>query len=330
MEHENVFLLWLKARYKLLILPGVVAALYKVLFCLYYPSMEAIGYTTLLAFIITAAICFFDYLGFIKKHRLLKRIIDQIEFSPEHLPEAGSLIEADYQKVIRRLDRDMKALLSNSDAAMRDMEDYFTIWAHQIKTPISAMHLLLQNRELSENDLSAELFKIEQYVETVLSYIRIGSGINDYVIRKYDLDTILKQAIRKFSRLFILKKIRLNYSPPNLQVHTDEKWLQFVFEQLLSNALKYTKEGTISIYCADNSVFIVDTGIGIAPEDLPRVFDKGYTGYNGREDKKATGIGLYQCREVIKRLGHTITIESEVGVGTKVIIGFDTALLPVE
>jgi len=327
--YGNVFLSWLKARYKLLVLPAVVSAIYIALFCLYCPLLEAIGYTTLLALISTVAISLFDCLSFVRRHRILKRLVDE-EFSLDLLPDPGSLIESDYQKLLMRLDRDKKTLLSNSDTAMRDLEDYFTIWAHQIKTPISAMHLLLQSQEISENYLSAELFKIEQYVETVLSYVRLGSGINDFVIRKYDLDAILRQAVRKFSRIFILKKIRFNYSPPDLQVHTDEKWLQFVFEQLLSNALKYTKAGTISIYSTNNSVIIEDTGIGIAQEDLPRVFDKGYTGYNGREDKKATGIGLYLCREIIKKLGHTIAIESEVGVGTKVIIGFDTAGLAVE
>jgi signal transduction histidine kinase len=324
-----MFLLWLKARYKMIVLPAVVAAIYIMLFCLYSPSLEAIGYTSLLAFIATAMICVFDYLSFSRKHRLLEKIVED-EFSLDFLPDAESLIEQDYQKLLQRLDWDKKTLLSNSDAAVRDMENYFTMWAHQIKTPISAMHLLLQNQNTSENDLSAELFKIEQYVEMVLSYIRLGSGINDFVIRRYDLDPILRQAIRKYSRLFILRKNRLNYSPPDLKVHTDEKWLQFAIEHLLSNALKYTRDGTITVYCVDNSVIIEDTGIGIAPEDLPRVFDKGYTGYNGREDKKATGIGLYLCREIIHKLGHSITIESEVGVGTKVTISFDTTHFDIE
>lgn len=115
-----------------------------------------------------------------------------------------------------------------------------------------------------------------------------------------------------------------------LRVLTDEKWLVFVLEQILSNALKYTKSGSIHIYLspdAPKTLVIEDTGIGIAPEDLPRIFEKGYTGCNGRADKRSTGIGLYLCRQIMEKLSHTIRIESEMGVGTKVYLGLDTVSL---
>ena len=146
------------------------------------------------------------------------------------------------------------------------------------------------------------------------------------MIKRYPLDDIVKQAIRKYAKSFIRKKIRLNYKDLNFNVLTDEKWLVFVVEQLLSNALKYTNEGHISIYLDDhlpNTLVIADTGIGIEQEDLPRVFEKGFTGYIGRTDKKSTGIGLYLCKQILNKLSHTITIESQVGKGTKVKIGLD-------
>ena len=155
----------------------------------------------------------------------------------------------------------------------------------------------------------------------VLSYIRLGSNENDFVIKEYDLDNIVRQAIRKYAPLFIRKKINLDFQPTTYKVLTDEKWLVFVIEQLLSNAIKYTNKGKISIYpLEDKKLVIEDTGIGISQEDIPRIFDKGFTGYNGRTDKKATGLGLYLCKNILDKLSHKISIESEVGVKTNVIL----------
>ena len=148
------------------------------------------------------------------------------------------------------------------------------------------MNILLQSGELNPRELSAELFKIEQYVEMVLGYLRTEQMTSDLTLKKYDLFNMIRQAIRKYSRLFILQKIKLNLEEMDYQVITDEKWLLFAIEQILSNALKYTKEGSISIYMSKerkDTLVIEDTGIGISPEDLPRVVEKGFTGYNGRE-----------------------------------------------
>ena len=209
------------------------------------------------------------------------------------------------------------ALALESRNRLQDMTDYYTLWAHQIKTPIAAMHLLLQ--EAPRPELEGELLKIEQYVEMVLGYLRLGSETTDYVFRKYDLDALLRQSLRKYARLFILKKISLDFQETGRTVLTDEKWLAFVLEQLLSNAVKYTPEGgRVRIYGDGETLVIADSGIGIQPEDLPRVFEKGFTGFNGREDKKSTGIGLYLCHQVLDRLNHGISISSRPGQGTLV------------
>ena len=167
--------------------------------------------------------------------------------------------------------------------------------------------------------LEAELLKIGQYVDMVLGYLRLDSESTDYVLRDTDLDGLLRQAVRKFARMFILKKITLDFRETGRTVLTDGKWLSFVVEQVLSNALKYTPAGgRIRIYGDGETLVIADSGIGIRPEDLPRVFEKGFTGYNGREDKKSTGIGLYLCRRVMDRLNHGISIVSRPGQGTLV------------
>lgn len=189
---------------------------------------------------------------------------------------------------------------------------------HQIKTPISVMRMVLQSEDTKEHrELAAELFRIEQYVEMVLGYLRLNSESSDYVFQEYKLDTIIKQAVHKYASQFVRKRIQLRYEPTEITVLTDEKWLLFIIEQLLSNAIKYTHEGSITITVTpDKIIKISDTGIGIAAEDIPRIFEKGFTGYNGRADKKSTGLGLYLCRTAADRLSHKISVQSEAGTGT--------------
>lgn len=180
-------------------------------------------------------------------------------------------------------------------------------------------------------ELSEELGRIEQYVEMVLCYLRLDSDTTDYIIREYDLDGIVKQAVKKFASGFIGRKISLNYQPLCCTVLTDEKWLLFVIERVLSNALKYTRHGSVTINLEEpRTLCVTDTGIGIAPEDLPRIFEKGYTGYNGRADKKASGIGLYLCRRICKNLGHKITAAPAKGGGTTIRIGLEYTRLETE
>ena len=210
--------------------------------------------------------------------------------------------------------------------------DYYTTWVHQIKTPISVMRMNLQGEDTEEHrELLAELFRVEQYVEMALNWMRLGSDSTDFLFREYALDGIIRQAIRKYAPQFIRRRIRLVYEPAEGKVLTDEKWLLFIIEQLLSNAVKYTQQGSVSIRVVPEKVLeIEDTGIGIAPEDVPRIFEKGFTGYNGRADKKSTGLGLYLCRLTAEKLSHKISVESQVGVGTKVSIDLHSDTLWVE
>ncbi|MGI6018931.1 MAG: ATP-binding protein [Marvinbryantia sp.] len=184
------------------------------------------------------------------------------------------------------------------------------------------MNLLLQSEDTKENrEMAAELFKIEQYTNMALQYLRLGSSTNDFLLQPYAMDDMIRQAVRKYAKLFISSKIALDFQETGITLITDEKWMVFVIEQILSNALKYTKKGKISIYASGNDCLVIeDTGIGISAEDLPRVFEKGYTGYNGRMDKKATGLGLYLCRQILNKLGHKIEIFSKPDEGTRVCI----------
>lgn len=318
----NIAYGYIKQNIKIMLLLISFAIVFCIVFSLYNLEIEAIYYSIILCAFIGLIYLSINFIFYYKKHIQLYKLQNNISISLENLPLPKTLIEEDYTNLILNLNKEYKTYISKSDIAKSNMLDYYTMWVHQIKTPISAMKLLIQTSESEvSSDLSSELFKIEQYVEMVLSYIRLESTENDFVIKEYDLDSIIKQAIRKYAPLFIRKKINLDFQNTNYKVLTDEKWLVFVIEQLLSNAIKYTNKGKISIYPLENKKLVIeDTGIGISKEDIPRIFDKGFTGYNGRTDKKATGLGLYLCKNILDKLSHKISIESEVGVKTKVIL----------
>jgi signal transduction histidine kinase len=161
----------------------------------------------------------------------------------------------------------------------------------------------------------------------VMAYLRLGSESTDFLLKEYELEGMVKQAVRKYASMFIRKKISVKLGQLSGKVLTDEKWLCFVIEQVISNAIKYTKDGNITIDSEYESTLVIrDTGIGIAPEDLPRICEKGFTGYNGRSDKRASGIGLYLTKQILMKLGHGISFESEVGKGTMVRIELDSSL----
>jgi len=322
---------YLKFRIKTALLLAAFALTFALVFSLYDLPFEAVGYAALLCTASGVIYALFGSYQYYRYHCRLAELQNRITLSIDDLPVPKDLQEKDYQQLIETLFRDKVQFAENASREGRDMVDYYTLWAHQIKTPIAAMRLLLQSEESERNkELMMELFKIEQYVEMVLQYLRIHSESSDFVIQKYSLDEIVRQAVRKYAKMFIYKKIRLDFSDLDCQVLTDDKWLVFVVEQILSNALKYTNKGSISIYMEENNTLVIeDSGIGIKGEDLPRVFEKGFTGYNGRDDKKSTGIGLYLCKRILSKLSHTIKIESEVGKGTKVKIGLDSVNLTI-
>ena len=312
---------WLKYRLWQIVLFSGLMLIFSTVVWLSGAGGVLAGYTALLSTALALLLALPDLRRFALRHRQLSDALKSIRVSDEQLPPPENLIEEDYRQLIRALGEEKQRQASAMDLRMSDMQDYFTLWAHQIKTPIAAMRLILQTKpENSAMEIEGELFRVEQYVEMVLNYLRLDSDSTDFVFRTCALDDIIRQCVRKYAKQFIRKRIRLEYEGTALQVLTDEKWLCFVIEQILSNALKYTSAGSIRIFTQGETLVIADTGMGIAPEDLPRVFEKGYTGYNGRTDKKATGIGLYLCKRILNRLGHEISISAQVGKGTRVSI----------
>lgn len=291
------------------------AAIFAAVFALYGLPWGAVAYPTALCALLGLGWTAWRFAHVRRRCRELERLdVSQ----PDALPPPEGPLEAAYQSVLRAAVREQTETRRAIEHHYTGMLEYYTLWAHQIKTPIASMRLNLQNEHgpLSRQ-LSEDVTRVEQYVEMALMFLKLDESGTDYVLRECDLDRLIRQAIRRLSSQFIRKRLRLCYQPLNARAVTDEKWLGFVIEQILTNALKYTDSGEISITLeAPKTLCVRDTGIGIAPEDLPRVFEKGFTGLNGRQYQRASGIGLYLCRRVCERLGHRISVESELGKGS--------------
>ena len=332
----EILISYIKRHRAVLVAAAITAAIFVLISYLYSIPGEPVIYASLLALVVLILIGGARFFAYFKKQKELERIKSMILTAQCDFPNPSDASEKKYQQMIDILCEDRRKLVSENDKAYTDMVDYYTMWAHQIKTPIAAMRLMLEaeadaaqkalnaKETKKEHRLADQLFSIENYVEMVLHYLRSENMAGDMVLAKYSLDQIVKQVVMKYSRSFIYKRISLDMKTLEKKVLTDEKWLGFVLEQIISNALKYTQKGRISIYMEGEYTLVVeDTGIGIQKEDLPRVCEKGFTGFNGREDKKSTGIGLYLCKKILDRLCHQIKILSEQGQGTKVKIIFD-------
>lgn len=326
----KLFFKYLKQRLGILVVFALFCVIFAFGFRLYHLPAEAVAYPAILCLSIGLIVSIFDFSRVKRKHELLKQIRSITDTASDILPKIDNIQDEDYQQIIRLIREEHNQYRDKTDLKYADMVNYYTVWAHQIKTPITSMRLHLQNEDTClSRTLASDLSRIEQYAEMVLTFLRLDSESTDYVFKEYDLDTIVRSAVKKFSSEFIFRKLSLNYQPLNTTVVTDEKWLSFVIEQVLSNALKYTPSGSITITLENEKTLrIKDTGTGIAPEDLPRIFENGYTGYNGRVNKKASGIGLYLCRRICSNLGHTISAQSILDSGT--IIDIDLAQTKLE
>lgn len=248
-------------------------------------------------------------------------LINKRDYKKIYEIKASPLSKALYEEI-----KENKVYRDKEEKKREDIKNYLTIWTHQIKSPIFALKLLLKKDEINRIDCENEIFEIEEYVGNILGYARMNIDSTDYVFGKYDLDDIIRSVIRKYSIQFIGKNNSVDFSETKKVILTDAKWFSFLLEQIISNSIKYTENGKILIYLKDNELVVEDNGIGIMPEDLPRIFDAGYTGYNGRLEKKSTGLGLNLTKNIGKSLRITLRCESEANVGTKIYINLKNIL----
>ena len=317
----------------------------EIIFFLYQLPIEPMVYVTVFWLITGICACLNGFYRYRKKVEQLELIAAAPDINLSQMDSPVGQDERFQQEIMQQLNQMRIDVENASQKSSEDMTDYYTMWAHQIKTPIFALRLLLQESTEENKEKLSELFKIEQYVEMVLGYLRTEDMSSDLKLSRCSLDRIIRDQIHKYAGIFVSKKLTLTYESISQDVLTDEKWLGFVIGQILSNALKYTRTGGIRIYLekklsldtddvsisirnddcnkVENLTLIIeDTGIGIRAEDIPRIFEKGYTGANGRDDNRATGIGLYLSNKIMRKLGHRLYITSTEGKGTKVFLEF--------
>lgn len=256
----------------------LAVAIFALVFSMYDIKLEAILYASMLC--LAAGLLFegIHLISYLRRHTEQQKRLQGLPVFYSELPSPRTLAEQDLQEMVQKLGEQYTAVTTDWQRQQKESLDYYSAWVHQIKTPISCMKMILQQEDTEENHLlSAELFRIEQYTEMALQYLRLDSKTNDFVFQQYDLDSIIRQAIRKYAPQFILRKIRLIYEPVSMTILTDEKWMLFLLEQLLSNAIKYTPHGSVTISVTPEKVLqVADTGIGIAPEDCPAFLKRVY------------------------------------------------------
>lgn len=314
-----------------LFLAGSAAVFAVVLFLSGLPA-EPVRYAALLCAVGGVVCALPGYLQYRRRYRAAELALQGLPEAVDRLRAPSGAVEEAYDAALRRL----CAMLAKSETDRQrqriESADYFTMWIHQIKTPIAAMQLILREQDDARSrELLAELFRIDQYAEMALTYARLESPTTDLVLRRCAVEPIVRSVVRQYAGQFVRRHVALRCEIEPVCALTDEKWLAFILGQLLSNAVKYTENGTVTVRVTKELVLSVsDTGIGIAPEDLPRIFEKGFTGYNGRAGRKSTGLGMYLSRCAAEKLGHRISVQSAPGQGTTVSVDLRSVDLGVE
>ena len=261
---------------------------------------------------------FFSRLSALDRKYLIVELME-----PAAFPEAALLEQA-----VRQLSSNMMGEIQTYKRRQEDYQEYIEMWVHEIKTPIASAKLLADNHPgPATAAMREEVDRVEDFVEQALYYARSAAVERDYLIREYALSDLVYPAVKKYARLCIEHRLSPRLGDLTPRVYTDGKWVQFILQQLLSNAIKYSPDGaSIDIeareepYCV--LLTLADHGVGIPAADLPRVFDKGFTGYNGRSHERSTGMGLYLCKKLCDKLGLGLSLSSQTGSGTAVRLTF--------
>lgn len=296
-------------------------------------SIENILYINFTSGVLFTFYILFEYAV---KRRYYNQINDIINNNQEdivnRIPEPRTHEEELFNELINAMHNRQSEKLEKLYEEKRENQEFITMWVHEVKTPISVIRLLIENNldaagtEMLKS-IDEETDKIEAYVEQALYYSKIDDFSKDYFINEIELEKVVREAVKRNAGTFINRSIKVSIDDINLTVLTDKKWLLFIINQILSNSLKYTSsEGTIHISSQEDEkerkLIIEDNGMGIKAEDIHRVFERGFTGQTGRQYPKSTGMGLYLSKRLARKLGHDISIESEEGKYTRVIVHF--------
>lgn len=274
----------------------------------------------------------YDYFNRKKYYDNLFKNLDGLDkkyFIAEIL-ESGDFIESNIiYSVLEECTKSMKDEVSDLKRNINDYKEYIETWVHEIKTPIASARLILENDEGYINkSVLEEIEKVEGFIEQVLFYARSSTVERDYIIKKIPLKNSINSVIRKNANILIEKRVKIQLEDIEKKVYCDSKWIEFILQQIISNSVKYMDkdEKYIKIRCLEKDkniiLKILDNGIGISEKSIEKVFEKGYTGENGRKYNNSTGMGLYLCKKLCLKLGLGISIKSKLGVGTEVTIVF--------
>lgn len=274
----------------------------------------------------------YDYFNRKKYYDNLFKNLDGLDkkyFIAEIL-ESGDFIESNIiYSVLEECTKSMKDEVADLKRNINDYKEYIETWVHEIKTPIASARLILENDEGYINkSVLEEIEKVEGFIEQVLFYARSSTVEKDYIIKKIPLKNSINSVIRKNANILIEKRVKIQLEDIEKKVYCDSKWIEFIMQQIISNSVKYMDkdEKYIKIRCLEKDkniiLKILDNGIGISEKSIEKVFEKGYTGENGRKYNNSTGMGLYLCKKLCLKLGLGISIKSKLGVGTEVTIVF--------
>ncbi len=292
-------------------------------------NVEYLVIVSLLMFIIYLAVDYSIIVCYISKIRKVpKKGMDWIHSLPAPLSSEQKI----YLDIINNLYENANIKIEKLNNSNNESVEFLTTWVHEIKTPIAASKLIIENNLNNDNEkilygIEMEIEKVEDYIQRVLFYSRINDFSKDYRIDTIKIEQVVKESIKSEASWFINKDIKLEVENLDIEVNSDYKWLQFIIKQVLDNAIKYTAKGGIIKICAkveekEKILYIKDNGIGIKKEDIERVFEKSFTGFNGRVKQHSSGMGLYISQKLAGKLGHYIAIDSEYGKGVEVSIHF--------
>lgn len=327
-----IFRQYIKEKLPILFINLIIILFFICLFYLY----DVNKFFVLLIFVIWCIpmITFMTY-DFFRRRRYYTEILQTLEkldkkyLISEIIEEPSFLDGKILYDIIRETDRDMHEEINKYKFLQHEYREYIETWVHEVKTPIASSNLIIQNNK-NEITLSIleELKKVEGFIDQVLYYSRSNNVEKDYIIKELELKSAVNNVIIKNAKYCIQKKIKIDMKEIDETVFSDEKWVEFILNQIIQNAIKYSKKEDpyIKIYSKKNKqnvvLYIEDNGVGIDEKDLPKVFEKGFTGDNGRTEKKATGMGLYLCKKLCNKLGLTINMYSSKKNGTTVTIVF--------
>lgn len=308
--------------------------IYIILISIYLKAMEIeIPAIIIVIAISTIFFCAGFVISYIKSNKYLKDIDKMMDnltekyLITEVMPKPRRAERLAYYRILKKANKSMLENISTIKQQQIDYKEYIESWVHEIKIPITSVKLLCENNKSDiTTKIDEEIEEINNFVEQALFYARMDQVSNDFMIKNINLNNVIRNVLARNKKIMIQNNMKVELNNVNTNCYTDEKWLEFILNQIIQNAIKYRKEknANIVITISENKENVIlnikDNGIGIKTSEIDRIFDKGFTGTNGRNQKKSTGIGLYLCKRLCQEIGMEIEANSKENEFTEIKI----------